>query len=132
MRAGDRDRRRYARFRRVPGGEDLGAVVSIENQLADIIESAVRRAVREELTKKASRKAIDETEHGFMSVNAAADFAACSKSTIRRWIAVGDLPAYRHDGIVRVKRAELVALLQPDTRESDDAIARKALELMTD
>lgn len=91
--------------------------MTIEDQLGDIVDRVVRRALREELDR---RSRIEDKGDGYLSIAQAAAFASVSKSTVRRWITSGDLPACRHESVIRVRRADLVALLAPDF--ADDVI----------
>lgn len=54
-----------------------------------------------------------EDHNEFLSLKDAAALIPCSVRTIRRRIAEGQLPAYRTGRIMRVKRGDLEALMQP-------------------
>lgn len=50
--------------------------------------------------------------HRYISVQQAADRAAVSTKTVRRWIATGDLVAYRHGPrLIRIRLDDLDLLL---------------------
>lgn len=56
-----------------------------------------------------------ENQPVYLSVQQAADFISVSQRTIRRYIELGHLPAYRVTGTstIRIKRDDLEGLLQP-------------------
>lgn len=56
---------------------------------------------------------MSNTTEQLLSLKEAADRVGVSVKTIRRRIADGQLPAYRTGRILRIKRADLEALMQP-------------------
>lgn len=54
----------------------------------------------------------------FMSVADIATMVAVSERTVREWIARGTLPAYKAGRMVRIKRADALALFRPITVRS--------------
>lgn len=54
-----------------------------------------------------------EDHNEFLSLKDAAALIPCSVCTLRRRIADGQLPAYKTGRILRVKRGDLEALMQP-------------------
>lgn len=89
------------------------------------IKDALREVVREELAK--SQRPSAEPE--FLTLDAAADRAACSKGTVRGWLKNGALKSYGVGRIVRIRRLELDELLTKGERE-DDEINEKANAIM--
>ena len=66
-----------------------------------------------------------------LSIRQAADYQGVSTDTIRRWIASGDLPAWRlGPKLIRIDRADLDALRQPlgpdEAAELVPAVSRRA------
>ena len=53
------------------------------------------------------------THNELLPLKDAAGLVPCSVRTLRRRIAEGKLPAYRSGQLIRVKRADLDAMLQP-------------------
>jgi excisionase family DNA binding protein len=56
----------------------------------------------------------------YISIEEAAVIAERSAATIRRWIDQGELPAYEISGRMRVKRADVDELMEPQRLEGDD------------
>src|ERR1700758_628862 len=97
-----------------------------EQLLADV----VRRVVREELAVHSSTVAANDSTPAdgarqYLTIAAAAEIAGLHACTIRAWIRVGSLKAYRAGRIYRVLRSDLDARLTKDaadvTREQIDA-----------
>lgn len=92
--------------------------MSIEEQLADLVERTVRRVIREELgTARAD----------YLSAVEAAQVAGVSAQTVRAWIRAGKIPGYRAGRVWRVRRNELESLLaagNPDTEAPRDFALR--------
>lgn len=86
--------------------------MTIEHVLSNLVERAVRRVLREELDRRPTKE--PPVVGGYMTVKQAAEFAAVSRRTIQNWIECGDLPACRHERVLRVRRADIVALLAPE------------------
>jgi len=78
------------------------------------LDSMIRAIVREELAKAlaAAQPANDE----YLDTAAAAAFASVTSRTICRWVREGRLEGHHAGTRVRVKRSELVALLERGTR----------------
>lgn len=96
----------------------------IRDDLYAAIREVVREVVREELR---AAQQVDE----FLTVAQAAQLADVSRGTIRRWIKLGQLTEHRAGPRLRVRRADLVALLAAPRRghvppdESPEARARR-------
>ena len=71
-----------------------------ENALREIVESAIRRVVREELTREPSRDR-------YLPVAEAAEIAGVAPDTIRAWIGQGRLGRYNAGRELRIRRSEL-------------------------
>jgi excisionase family DNA binding protein len=57
----------------------------------------------------------------FISLQAGADYAACSQKTLRRHIAAGRLRGYRLGRLVRIDLDELDAIMRPIPAAGGDA-----------
>lgn len=100
----------------------------IEGFVLQVLESTLRRVVREELTAHASRRSVDSAPE-WMTVRQAATFLGVHHSTIRNWCNVGGLPHSRVGRHIRIARTDLVTRLKPSVRTdgelSIEALARK-------
>ena len=92
----------------------------IEAALRSMIEDVVRKVLREELGASPGANG-DE----YLSVATAARVAEVAPATIRGWIAEGRLHRYAAGREIRVRRAELEALLAAPAT-SPEAAARTA------
>lgn len=103
-------------------------MIGIEQQLARLVERVVRKVVREEFDRRETGAPVAD---GWLSIQNAADLADVHRSTVRRWIASGDLPVARHGALARIKRSDLETLLGKSDDDDDDfdsmAHARKLL-----
>ena len=94
----------------------------------DTLRSIVREVVREELRDArpaALRNA--EGDGGYLSISAAAKFAAVAPGTLRRWIRSGRLPTRRAGRVYRIGRTELVDFLARGGRSADVATRARAI-----
>jgi excisionase family DNA binding protein len=83
--------------------------MSLHEELRTLVEDAVRKVVREELSRAREPAAPDDD---FLSVSEAARLAAVAKGTIRAWMGSGKLTRYRAgDRVLRVRRSELLQFL---------------------
>jgi excisionase family DNA binding protein len=78
-----------------------------EDGFRALIANEVRKVIREELARGPAVGRADD----YVSVREAARVASLATDTIRDWIAKGSLGRYRAGRLLRVKRAELDALL---------------------
>ena len=86
----------------------------------DTLRSIVRDVVREEL--HAARPAglrNSEGDGGYLSISAAAKFAAVAPGTLRRWIRSGRLPTRRAGRVYRIGRTELIDFLGRGGRSAE-------------
>jgi len=97
-----------------------------------MFEDAIRTIVREEL--RPIREALatlkaPAAEAELMTAAEAAELARCTPETIRAWVRAGKLKRYGANGRLRVRRDEVLKLLQSETKrmtEDDlDAIASR-------
>jgi excisionase family DNA binding protein len=95
------------------------------NDFVDVLRALVRDVVREELTRDKS----PPEPAGHLSTRAAAEHAGVAMGTIRRWIRDGKLPELRAGRHLRVRRADVDALLGGDRTGPDaspEDLARQA------
>ena len=82
----------------------------------------VRALIREEFARlRAAERPVDD----YIKLADAAKIAGTTRRTVGRWIAAGKLPSYGTGRVVRVRRAELEALMRGGAGavDSADAIA---------
>jgi excisionase family DNA binding protein len=84
-----------------------GGVILDDTKLRELIRETVREAVRDEL-----RIRTDQERDGYLSVREAAEHASTSPWQIRYWVGQGKLSRFAVGRVLRVKRAELEALLR--------------------
>jgi excisionase family DNA binding protein len=81
-----------------------------EGRFRELVESAVRKVLREERARAA--RAPDEDDV-FLSIAEAARLASVAGGTIRAWVKAGKLHRYgAGERVVRVRRSELLAFLE--------------------
>jgi excisionase family DNA binding protein len=85
-------------------------IADLENGLRALITEIVRKEVHAAL---AEVKALDQ----YLPTRVAAEVADVAPGTIRRWIREGRLASHHAGRVVRVRRADLKALLQIGTRQ---------------
>lgn len=82
------------------------------------LEDMVRKIVRDELARLAPKEPAND---GYLSTEAAAEFADVAVATIRRWVREGKLPEHRAGRRVRVLKSELSQLLDGGRRPTKRA-----------
>lgn len=110
--------------------------MSLERQLADIVEAAVQQAVqplREDLARLHQRLAERPRPSGdeYLSTKEAAELLGLSPKTIRGWLASGVLTPHGTSHALRVSRAELEAI-RPDMAGRPGGRSRAELEAEVD
>jgi excisionase family DNA binding protein len=98
--------------------------VSLDQEFRRVVEDAVRRVVREELARTREPTGAGDA---FLSVADAGRLAAVAPCTIRAWLDAGKLRQYQAGRVFRVRRSELLALLEAgpsgDASVSPEALA---------
>ncbi len=76
-------------------------------------ETLIRRVIREELSllSEELRREERSTTTRFLSATEAANIAGVQPSTVRDWVARGDLQSYRAGRLLRVDREDLINYL---------------------
>jgi excisionase family DNA binding protein len=82
--------------------------VSLHDELRVLVEDAVRKVVREELSQAHRAPGPDDP---FLSVADAAALVSVTPGTIRAWVKAGKLARYGAGRVLRVRRSELLSLL---------------------
>jgi len=77
--------------------------------LEETLEGVVRRVLREELLAVAAPAAV---EPDFVKLSEVARWVQVSRSTLKKWVAAGELASYGKGRLVRVRLAEVRAVLQ--------------------
>jgi len=75
------------------------------------LATAIRELVRAEVAGQVAAALADRAPRELLTTAEAADAAKVTAATVRRWIAAGKLPEHRAGREVRVRRADLDALL---------------------
>lgn len=113
-------------------GRQRGYVVvqdTLDLRLRQLISEIVRDEVRAALDQAAL-----PSEAPYMSTREAAELARVTPDTVRRWIAEGQLHAVGAGREIRIKRAELEALMKrgrvkrSSIEQSPEFLAREALK----
>lgn len=88
-------------------------------ELGEAFLEAMRAVAREEIARAEQKRR--ESTDGYLSTEAAAEFADVAVGTIRRWVREGKLPEHRAGRRVRVLRSELARLLDGGRRPTKRA-----------
>jgi excisionase family DNA binding protein len=88
--------------------------VTLLDEFRSFVEDAVRKVVREEISRGREPAATDDV---LLSVSAAARLAGVAPGTIRMWMASGKLRRYRAGRVLRARRSELMDLLARDGQD---------------
>jgi excisionase family DNA binding protein len=93
---------------------------SLDDALREMVRQVVREEIRAALDDDAARTAPRNAlgEDGYLSIAAAAAYAAVAPGTLRRWIRSGRLPVHRAGRVYRIGRLELEDFL---TRQGPSA-----------
>ncbi len=89
--------------------------MSLEESLRAVVREELKRVLREELRSALEQlRAAPNSETEFLSVKEAAELTRVSEATVRDWMTRG-LRRYGQGHVVRIRRAELLVFLSPDT-----------------
>ncbi|HEY8210352.1 MAG TPA: helix-turn-helix domain-containing protein [Myxococcaceae bacterium] len=99
-----------------------------------MFEEAIRTIVREELRpirEVLETLKVPPTAAELMTAAEAAELARCTPETIRAWVRAGNLTRYGANGRLRVRRDEVLKLLQSESERMTDvqleAVANQVL-----
>jgi excisionase family DNA binding protein len=84
--------------------------------LAEALRPLVAQLVAEELAKRAAPAPAE-----YLTIEAAAAVASVSASTVRRWLRSGRLAEHGVEGVIRIQRTEIEAMLGTPRRRVTNA-----------
>jgi excisionase family DNA binding protein len=96
--------------------EDEAEEAAVTPDLAEALRPLVAQLVAEELERRAAAAPAE-----YLTIEAAAAVASVSVSTVRRWLRSGRLAERRVEGVIRIERAELEAVLGTPRRRVANA-----------
>jgi excisionase family DNA binding protein len=109
----------------------VAAPLTLEGALRALLRDEVRRVLRDELGALVAQVAPQRTSpEEYLSVKRAATIAGVSQGTVRGWIRTGRLPEHRAGRLVRVRHADLVALLARGRRERVPTVDEQAERIL--